>query len=141
MAVPGNDRAPGQLAEACRVTSALLKSLAAHHAMAIGFVNEIKLNVANERDARAALLLEWLQAGMELGNHTYSHPRLSEADISKYEDDFVRGITVTAAEMTAAGKTERYFRYPYLDTGKDKVEKDAIISFPSTPRVDSRTRR
>src|SRR6516165_3077151 len=60
MAVPGNDRAPGQLAEACRVTSALLKSLAAHHAMAIGFVNEIKLNVANERDARAALLLEWL---------------------------------------------------------------------------------
>ena len=71
----------------------------------------------------------WLQAGMELGNHTYSHPQLSEVDISKYEDDFVRGTTITSAEMKAAGKTERYFRYPYLDTGKDKAEKDAIIAF------------
>src|ERR1035438_4728326 len=31
--------------------------------------------------------------------------------------------------MKAAGKTERYFRYPYLDTGKDNAQKQAIIAF------------
>ena len=129
MAVVGDDQAPGDLAEAQRVTSAILKTLAAHHAPAIGFVNEIKLNVPKERDARAALLSEWLKAGMELGNHTYSHPWLSKADISSYEDDFVRGTTITSAEMHASGKTEKYFRYPYLDTGKDKFQKQAVIAF------------
>ncbi len=129
LAVVGNDQAAGDLTQGQRVNAAILKTLAAHHATAVGFVNEIKLNVANERDARAAILREWLQAGMELGNHTYSHPELSEVGESKYEDDFIRGTPITSAEMKAAGKTERYFRYPYLDTGKDKAQKEAIIAF------------
>jgi peptidoglycan-N-acetylglucosamine deacetylase len=129
LAVPGSDQAAGELAEAQRVNTAILKTLAAHHATAIGFVNELKLNVANERDARADILRSWLQAGMELGNHTYSHPALSEVGEEKYEDDFVRGTTITSAEMKAAGKTERYFRYPYLDTGKNRSQRDAVIAF------------
>lgn len=129
LAVPGDDRAPGALAEAQRVNAAILKALAAHHATAIGFVNEIKLNVDNERDARAEVLRAWLRAGMELGNHTYSHPSLSEVEVSKYEDDFIRGTTITSSEVQAVGKTERYFRYPYLDTGKTKPERDAVVAF------------
>ena len=92
-------------------------------------MNEIKLNVDNERDARTAVLRQWLGAGMDLGNHTYSHPALSELETTKYEDDFVRGTVITSAEMTAAGKTEQYFRYPYLDTGKDQTQKQAFIAF------------
>ena len=128
-AVPGDDQAPGKLAEVQRTNARILKTLAAHHAPAIGFVNEIKLNVANERDARAAVLRQWLNAGMDLGNHTYSHPALSEVETTRYEDDFVRGTTITSAEMKAVGKTEMYFRYPYLDTGKDAAQKQAIIAF------------
>jgi peptidoglycan/xylan/chitin deacetylase (PgdA/CDA1 family) len=129
LAVVGDDRAAGNLAEVQRVNSHILATLAKHHASATGFVNEIKLNVGAERDARAAVLRGWIAAGMELGNHTYSHPALSQAGLSKYEDDFVRGSSITSAEMTAAGKTEKYFRYPYLDTGKDKAEKDAFVAF------------
>ncbi len=128
-AVPGNDQASGKLADVQRANARILKVLAAHHAPAIGFVNEIKLNVDGERDARAAVLQQWLQAGMDLGNHTYSHPVLSQIETAKYEDDFVRGTVITAAEMKASGKTERYFRYPYLDTGKDQTQKQAIIAF------------
>ncbi len=128
-AVPGDDQAPGKLAEVQRANARILKTLAAHHATAIGFVNEIKLNVDNERDARAAVLRQWLGAGMDLGNHTYSHPALSETETAKYQDDFVRGTVITSAEMKTAGKTERYFRYPYLDTGKDQTQKQAIIAF------------
>jgi peptidoglycan/xylan/chitin deacetylase (PgdA/CDA1 family) len=129
LAVPGNDQAPGKLAEARRVNTQILKVLAAHHATAIGFVNEIKLNVDGERDARATILRQWLDAGMELGNHTYSHLELSEAATSKYQDDFVRGTTITCAEIQAIGKVEKYFRYPYLDTGKDKAQKEEIVAF------------
>ncbi len=128
-AVAGNDQAPGTLAEVQRVNAAILKTLASHHAPAIGFVNEIKLNVSSERDARAAVLEEWLDAGLNLGNHTYSHPALSQTETAAYEDDFVRGTTITSAEMKAAGKTEKYFRYPYLDTGKDASQQKAIIAF------------
>ena len=128
-AVPGDDRAPGKLAEIQRANARILKVLAAHHATAIGFVNEIKLNVDSERDARTAVLRQWLGAGMDLGNHTYSHPALSELETEKYEDDFVRGTVITSAEVTAAGKTEQYFRYPYLDTGKDQTQKQAFIAF------------
>jgi peptidoglycan/xylan/chitin deacetylase (PgdA/CDA1 family) len=109
-----------------------LATLAAHHAAAIGFVNEIKLNVPNERDARAAVLQQWLAAGMELGNHTYSHPALSETETNKYEDDFVRGTVITSGLMKPSGKTERYFRYPYLDTGRGKTQRDAIVAFYSS---------
>jgi len=128
-AVAGDDQAPGKLADVQRANARILKILAAHHATTIGFVNEIKLNVENERDARAAVLRQWLGAGMDLGNHTYSHPALSEVETAKYEDDFVRGTVVTSAEMKTAGKTEKYFRYPYLNTGKDKTQKQAIIAF------------
>lgn len=128
-AVSGNDRAPGTLAEVQQTNARILQTLVAHHATAIGFVNEIKLNVVNERDARAAVLREWLAAGMDLGNHTYAHPALSASPTSAYEDDFVRGLVVTPAEMTALGKTEKYFRYPYADTGKDKAQKEAFINF------------
>jgi peptidoglycan/xylan/chitin deacetylase (PgdA/CDA1 family) len=129
LAVPGNDQAAGNVSEVQRVNAAILRTLAAHHATAIGFVNEIKLNVDNERDARVRILREWLQAGMDLGNHTYSHPALSQVTEGEYEDDFVRGTTIASSEMKAMGKTERYFRYPYLDTGKDKAEKESFIVF------------
>ena len=66
---------------------------------------------------------------MDLGNHNYSHPALSAVGISHYEDDFVRGTTITSAEMKAAGRIEKYFRYPYLDTGKDNEQKQAFIAF------------
>jgi peptidoglycan-N-acetylglucosamine deacetylase len=128
-AVPGDNQAPGKLAEVQHANVRVLKTLAVHHATAIGFVNEIKLNVHSERDARAAVLQQWLEAGMDLGNHTYSHPALSEVETAKYEDDFLQGTVITSAEMKAAGKTEKYFRYPFLDTGKDKAQKQAIIAF------------
>lgn len=129
MAVAGNDQAAGHLSDVQRINAALLDVLARHHAQAVGFVNEIKLNVAGERDARSAVLQQWLAAGLDLGNHTYSHHALSESETAAYEDDFVRGTTITSAEMRAAGKTEKYFRYPYLDTGKDKNQRDELSAF------------
>jgi peptidoglycan/xylan/chitin deacetylase (PgdA/CDA1 family) len=129
IAVPGDDQATGDLPQVRHFNASILKTLTAHHAPAIGFVNERKLNVADQRDARAAVLRHWLTAGMELGNHTYSHLALSDVGVTRFEDDFVRGTVITPEEMRAFSKAEKYFRYPYLDTGKDKAQKDVIIAF------------
>ena len=69
-----------KLAAAKRTTEALLRTLRAHHVPAIGFVTEGKLQRAGEVDAREALLKQWVDAGMLLGNHTFSHPHTIDSN-------------------------------------------------------------
>ena len=73
-----------------RVTQRLLETLKARRVPAIGFVNESKLHVPNQMDARIALLDQWLDAGMELGNHTFSHPILHRTPLAEYQEDVIR---------------------------------------------------
>jgi len=128
-AIAGTDKGAGELKEMQRINHAIVSALRAHHAPAIGFVNEYKLQVAGERDARAALLQTWLDAELTLGNHTYSHPDLQTTPLEKFEDDFIRGDVVTPVLMAAAGQTERYFRYPFLSTGPTPEVKAAFEAF------------
>lgn len=85
---------------------------------AIMFVNERQLNVPGQRDARAAMLEEWLDAGLELGNHTYSHPRLDDLDLHEYLDNIVKGEVITRPLLRSRGQELVWFRYPFLATGR-----------------------
>lgn len=102
--------------EGKQVTDQLLAGLKRNHMKATGFVNEIELDAA-DRPARIALLEDWLDAGMDLGNHTYSHPSLTKTPVEAYIADVARDETVTAPLLAARGRRERWFRYPYLETG------------------------
>ena len=57
------------------LTRKLLSAVRKHGVPAVGFVNEGKLFVegggAGDVDGRTGLLRMWLDAGLELGNHTY----------------------------------------------------------------------
>lgn len=128
-AEPGTDHATGDLKELQKINHTIPAILKAHHVPAIGFVNEWKLQVPGERDARAALLEEWLDAGLTLGNHTYSHPSLQTTPLPQFEDETIRGEVVTSALMGARGQTERYFRHPNLDTGPTLEAKAAFEAF------------
>jgi peptidoglycan/xylan/chitin deacetylase (PgdA/CDA1 family) len=97
--------------------AAILAALRREGVPAVGFVNEGRLYVAGEIDARTALLEEWLEAGEELGNHTFSHLSLQETPLPAFEEDVVRGETVTRWLLGRRGKTLRYFRHPFLRTG------------------------
>jgi peptidoglycan/xylan/chitin deacetylase (PgdA/CDA1 family) len=104
------------VAEQAAITRKLLRGLVRHHLPAIGFVNEINLEGA-DRPARVALLRAWLDAGMDLGNHTYSHVSLTRTPVADYIADTANGEVVTKALLTERGRTMRWFRYPYLETG------------------------
>jgi peptidoglycan-N-acetylglucosamine deacetylase len=128
-ALPGDDFSNGDLKELQKINRGIPAALRTHHAWAIGFVNERKLQVTGERDARAELLQMWLDAGLLLGNHNYAHDDFSTTPLQKYEDDLIRGEVVTEALSKAAGQSERYFRHPYLDTGMTMEVKTAFDTF------------
>jgi peptidoglycan-N-acetylglucosamine deacetylase len=128
-ALPGNDFEYGELKELQKINRGIPAALKAHHAWAMGFVNERKLQVAGERDARAELLQMWLDAGLLLGNHNYAHDDFSTTPLQKYEDDLIRGEVVTEALLKATGQSESYFRHPYLNTGMTMEAKTAFDTF------------
>jgi peptidoglycan/xylan/chitin deacetylase (PgdA/CDA1 family) len=128
-ALPGDDFAYGELKELQKINRGIPAALKTHHAWAIGFVNERKLQVQGERDARAELLQMWLDAGLLLGNHNHAHDDFSNTPLQKYEDDLIRGEVVTEALLKAAGQSEKYFRHPYLNTGMTMEVKTAFDTF------------
>jgi peptidoglycan/xylan/chitin deacetylase (PgdA/CDA1 family) len=112
-----------------RNTAELLRVLRNHRVPAIGFVNESKLHVPGEVDARTEVLKQWVDAGMILGNHTYSHLRLFTTPLLKYEDDVIKGEVITRRLMNERRPYQLYFRHPYTSTGPNKEVKAAFESF------------
>jgi peptidoglycan/xylan/chitin deacetylase (PgdA/CDA1 family) len=103
-------------AEAETITSKLLGGFRRRHWRVTGFVNEIQLEGPN-RTERAGLLRRWLDAGMDLGNHSYSHFSLTKTPVEAYIADVARGETVTKMLLAERGRTEHWYRHPYLETG------------------------
>ena len=128
-AEPGTDHATSDLKQLQRINRAIPAILKAHHVPAVGFVNEWKLQVSGERDARAALLADWLDAGLTLGNHTYSHPDFQTTPLLLFEDETIRGEVVTRALMSGRGQKEKYFRHPFLNTGPTPEARAAFEAF------------
>jgi peptidoglycan-N-acetylglucosamine deacetylase len=98
-------------------TDRLLATLRAHKVTAIGFVNEGAMEDAAIRERQIRRLTRWLDAGMPLGNHTFSHRSLSTTPVADYEADVLRGEAVTRPLMAARGLTEAWFRHPFTHTG------------------------
>jgi peptidoglycan/xylan/chitin deacetylase (PgdA/CDA1 family) len=109
-----------------RTTTELLTVLRRHRAPAIGFVNEGQLDAGGQRRAdREALLRQWVDAGMSLGNHTYSHPDFNTLTIEAFKDQIIRG----EPSVKRLIKGPLFFRHPMTHTGDTREKKDAIDQF------------
>jgi peptidoglycan/xylan/chitin deacetylase (PgdA/CDA1 family) len=108
------------------MTDRLLATLVREGVPAIGFVNEIGLAVPGEVEARTALLEAWLDAGFELGNHTYSHVSIDRVPFDVYRQDVIRGEVITRRLLEERGQRLRYFRHPQLQTGPTPEYKAAL---------------
>ncbi len=82
-----------------------------------------------ETDARIALLKQWSDSGVELGNHTFSHLGFKTTTLSEYEDDFIRDEAVARMILKQKGRSPRYFRHPFLQMGNTIELERAFESF------------
>jgi peptidoglycan/xylan/chitin deacetylase (PgdA/CDA1 family) len=96
----------------------------------VGFVNENKLEMEGKVDPqRLAMLEDWLDAGYELGNHTYSHADINEVGVAAFEKEILDGERQLRPLLAERGQVPRWFRHPYLRAGRTAEQKAAVASF------------
>jgi peptidoglycan-N-acetylglucosamine deacetylase len=64
-------------------------------------------------------LERWLEAGFELGNHTYDHRHASSRTLAECVASIQRCDEVLGRVGAFHGGRRRWFRWPYLDRGRD----------------------
>ena len=117
------------LERARTATSKILNTLKKHKVPAVGFVNERMLEDSRERDGRIALLRQWVDGGMMLANHTYSHPDFNRLTVEQFQDEIAKGDVVTRQLMRSRQPYQLYFRHPMTHTGDTQEKKEAIEKF------------
>jgi peptidoglycan/xylan/chitin deacetylase (PgdA/CDA1 family) len=110
-------------------TAKILKTLKKHKAPAVAFVNEAMLTESGERQARIALLRQWVDEGVTLGNHTYSHRDFNQLTIEQFQEEIAKGDVVTRQLMRSRQPYQLYFRHPMTHTGDTREKKEAIEKF------------
>lgn len=112
------------------ITRKLLAHITKAKVPAIGFVNENKLYTNEKRDeAQVDLLRSWLNANLELGNHTFSHVNIANVSLEKYKEEILKGEIITKELLQSKGMKMRYFRHPYLWTGLSLETKSDLGKF------------
>jgi peptidoglycan/xylan/chitin deacetylase (PgdA/CDA1 family) len=90
---------------------------------AVGFVvGSMLSNHPQRQEAMSA----WVQAGFEVGNHTFTHSHIEELGIDGYIRDILDNRPVVDALEQQTGQRQRYFRYPYLEEGRTEAERKAL---------------
>jgi peptidoglycan-N-acetylglucosamine deacetylase len=110
-------------------TTRLLSALKRNQVPAIGFVNEDKLEVDGQFEARVAVLQAWLDAGMELGNHGYGHVDFNSTPLERYQEAVLKGEVATRRLLARRGARPRYYRHPFTHTGPTREAKTAFEAF------------
>lgn len=101
----------------------VLATLRKHRAPALGLVNTSK------PCDLVPVLNAWLDAGNDLGNHTFSHPDVNAMALAAYEKDVIRGESPLRELLAKRGRKLRYFRHPQLHTGNSPEVKDELAAF------------
>lgn len=112
------------------ITSGLLTTFKKYNIPAIGFVVESQLYKNGKlQEGKVDLLKQWINAGMDLGNHTYSHPDYNYTSTLDYFENIKMGERVTKKLLEDEGGKLSYFRHPYLHAGTTKEKADSLDGF------------
>jgi peptidoglycan/xylan/chitin deacetylase (PgdA/CDA1 family) len=118
-----------ELARLQLMTDRLLSSIERHHVPVVGFVNECCFMFRARRTSGLQSLSRGSIGGVELGNHTFAHVGFGDTPLADYEDDFVRGETLTKSIMKSRDRRPRFFRHPFLQMGPTKEQEQAFETF------------
>ncbi|MEO8002898.1 MAG: polysaccharide deacetylase family protein, partial [Arenimonas sp.] len=83
------------------------------------------------KNNRVAMLNDWLNAGFELGNHTYGHVSLHDVGLPAYEENILKGEQLLRPMLAKRGLKPQWFRHPYLRAGRTLEDKAALQVFLS----------
>ena len=111
------------------INTRLLATLRIERVPAVGFVNERGLDMPDQREARLALVRQWVGPTLTLGNHTFAHRDINDTPLEAYQADILKGEVATRPVLQAAGHRLVWFRHPYTHTGPTLEIKTALDAF------------
>ena len=104
------------------IVSRLAAGLRAAHLKGVyGFVTGSDLE--DDPDSQQAIR-QWIAAGMNIGNHTWSHPSINDVTAEAYEKDIAEDEAML--REYAGNRDWRWFRYPYLEEGETLAKRDHV---------------
>lgn len=124
----GRDGGPRDLVAVRAMTERLLAPFRQQDIPVIGFVNEGR-RVDFAAEGLREVLDVWLDAGADLGNHSFSHLDINVVSLDEYTADIVRGEPIVRAALAARGRELRYFRHPFLHTGPTRESSAGLQAF------------
>jgi peptidoglycan/xylan/chitin deacetylase (PgdA/CDA1 family) len=112
------------------INRSIVSALVMRHIPAIGFVNSSRLFADGKIDQkRLGILTIWLEAGLELGNHTADHLDLHRISAEEFERQVTEGEKGLGDLMGSRHLRLRYFRHPFLHTGRTAAIRNQIDRF------------
>jgi peptidoglycan/xylan/chitin deacetylase (PgdA/CDA1 family) len=123
----GGDGGGRSFAEIREMTERLLAPLTQQRIPVTGFVHPGRTELS-PADLRRILDL-WLDAGADLGNHTWSHKSLNRMPVAEYEQDILKADAFLRPLVEARGRKLDFFRYPMLQAGATAETKQAAADF------------
>ena len=124
----GGDGGPRSLTGVRAMTEHLLQPFREGKIPVIGFVNEGR-PVEFGPEGLRQILDVWLDAGADLGNHSYSHLNINKVPLEAYTADIVKGEPALRAALAARGKKLEFYRHPFLFTGPTAEIKRGMQEF------------
>jgi len=112
------------------ITSKLIETFKVYSIPAIGYVCEGNMYSNNKLlPHKIELIDKWLQAGYDLGNHSFSHYNYNKTEDSVFFADILKGEQIIRPLLKKYNKELTYFRHPYLRSGQDSTKKAKLHSF------------
>jgi peptidoglycan-N-acetylglucosamine deacetylase len=103
-----------------KVSKQMLAAFKAARVPAYGVVNAVRLQ---EQPEPRVVLADWRAAGMMLGSHGWSHQQLRDVGVDRFQQELINNERVL--QELGRGTDWHWFRYPYLDEGKDAEQRAA----------------
>ena len=123
----GGDGGPPDFEAIRDMTLRLLAPFRQQHIPLTAFVHAGVTRLAPDELRR--ILELWLDAGADLGNHTYSHASLNTTPVAEYEQNILRDDAILRPIIEVRGKKLEFFRFPFLQAGATAEAKLAIQTF------------